>query len=169
LKSAGAENSGVIDRVQLKEAIIANQEKMNVIVEENLPKTNAVVDQVMDTLNSTISGTIQKREFKKALLAFNDENQCELDVDSIVHQVFKDKVSLDRATIRSNMNQNPVIQETAADEPIVNDVLKQLESSSSGELTKSEVTKAIKDAVKNNNVVLTAPELSATVQQIFDQ
>ena len=36
-KSADAENTGVIDRVQLKEAMIANTEKMNSITEESLP------------------------------------------------------------------------------------------------------------------------------------
>ena len=57
---------------------------MIAITEDSLPQTNAVVAQVMDTLNSSNSGTIQKKEFKKALLTFNDENQAELDVDSIV-------------------------------------------------------------------------------------
>ena len=82
--SADADNTGFIDRVQLKEAMIANSVMMNVLTEDILPQTNAVVAQVMETLNSTNSGTIQKRDFKKALLAFNDENQAELDVDSIV-------------------------------------------------------------------------------------
>jgi len=57
-KSADAEITGVIDRIQLKEAMIANKEKMNVITENSLPQTNAVVAQVMETLNSTNSGTI---------------------------------------------------------------------------------------------------------------
>ena len=57
----------MIDRVQLKEAMIANSERMNAITEESLPQTNAVVAHIMDTLNSTNSGTIRKRDFKKAL------------------------------------------------------------------------------------------------------
>ena len=65
--SADALDTGVIDRVQLKEAMIANKEKMIAITEEDLPQTNAVVAQVMDTLNSTNSGTIRKSDFKKAL------------------------------------------------------------------------------------------------------
>ena len=77
---------------------------MIAITEESLPQTNAVVAQVMDTLNSSNSGTIQKKEFKKALLTFNDENQAELDVDSIVKEVFKDKPTLDRSVIRREMN-----------------------------------------------------------------
>ena len=59
-KSADAENTGVIDRVQLKEALIANQEKMNVISEDApLPQTLDAVAYVMDTLNSTNSGIIK--------------------------------------------------------------------------------------------------------------
>ena len=58
-KSADLENYGVIDRVQLKEALIANQEKMNVISEDaSLPQTLDAVAYVMDTLNSTNNGTI---------------------------------------------------------------------------------------------------------------
>ena len=47
---------------------------MIAITEDSLPQTNAVVAQVMETLNSSNSGTIQKKEFKKALLTFNEEN-----------------------------------------------------------------------------------------------
>ena len=42
----------------------------------------------MDNLNSTSSGTIRKRDLKKALLTFNDDNQTELDVDMIVREIF---------------------------------------------------------------------------------
>ena len=91
---------------------------MIAITEESLPQTNAVVAQVMDTLNSSNSGTIQKKEFKKALLTFNDENQAELDVDSIVKEVFKNKPTLVRSVIREKMNQNPDIQDSVAAEPI---------------------------------------------------
>jgi len=72
-KSADSEDTGIIDRVQLKEAMIANKEKMNTITEDNLPQTNAIVAQVMDSLNSTNKGTIRKRDLKKALLTFSDE------------------------------------------------------------------------------------------------
>ena len=51
----------------------------------------------------------------------------------------------------------------------MNDVLKQLESSKSEKLTKSEVVKAIKDAAKENNVVLSAPQVAAAVESIFNQ
>ena len=91
---------------------------MIAITEDSLPQTNAVVAQVMDTLNSSNSGTIQKKEFKKALLTFNDENQAELDVDSIVKEVFKNKPTLVRSVIREEMNQNVDIQDTVAAEPI---------------------------------------------------
>ena len=91
---------------------------MIAFTEDSLPQTNAVVAQVMDTLNSSNSGTIQKKEFKKALLTFNDENQAELDVDSIVKEVFKNKPTLVRSIIREEMNQNVDIQDTVAAEPI---------------------------------------------------
>ena len=82
----------------------------------------------MDTLNSNKSGTIQKRELKRALLTFNDENQAELDVESIVKEVFKDKVALDRSVIRRKMNKNSNIQDTVAAEPIQDQIMRQLES-----------------------------------------
>ena len=43
-------------------------------------------------------------------MTFNDENQAELDVESIVKEVFKDKPNLYRSIIRSKMNQNQDIQ-----------------------------------------------------------
>jgi hypothetical protein len=58
-RSADAETSGVIDRIQLKEAIIANKERINEVIELGQPSSSAIVDQVMDTLNSTSSGKIQ--------------------------------------------------------------------------------------------------------------
>ena len=82
----------------------------------------------MDTLNSNKSGTIQKRELKRALLTFNDENQADLDVESIVKEVFKDKVALDRSVIRRKMNKNSNIQDTVAAEPIQDQIMRQLES-----------------------------------------
>ena len=86
----------------------------------------------MDTLNSSSSGTIRKRDLKKALLTFNDDNQTELDIDLIVREIFTDKPTLDRSVIRSKMNVLPIIQETVAAEPVVNDVLKQFDFSSTG-------------------------------------
>ena len=75
LKSANADNSGVIDRVQLKEAMIANTDKMNAITEETTPpQTNAIVSQVMQALAESSNGLIQKREFKEALLKVADQN-----------------------------------------------------------------------------------------------
>jgi hypothetical protein len=109
LKSANAEKSGMIDRVQLKQALVENQDKVMAITAESLPQTNTVVAHVMDSLNSTNSGTIRKIDFKKALLTFNYENQAELDVDSIVSDVFKDQVSLDRSEIRIEMSSNPLV------------------------------------------------------------
>ena len=142
-KSADAEDTGVIDRVQLKEAMIANSDKMIAITEESLPQTNAVVAHVMDTLNSTNSGTIRKSDFKKALLTFNDENQAELDVDSIVKEVFKNKPTLDRSVIREEMNQNPDIQDTVAAEPIKDQIMRQLEFVSSPSITLKDLNKAV--------------------------
>jgi hypothetical protein len=133
----------VIDRVQLKEAMIANSDNMIAITEESLPQTNAVVAHIMDTLNSSNSGTIQKKEFKKALLTFNDENQAELDVDSIVKEVFKDKATLLRSVIREKMNQHPVIQETVTAVPIQDQIMGQLESVPSASITLKDLNKAV--------------------------
>ena len=72
----------------------------------------------MDSLNSTKSGTIRKSDFKKALHSFNNVNQADLDVDTIVNDVFKDKATLDRSVIREEMNQNADIQDNVAAEPI---------------------------------------------------
>ena len=91
---------------------------MNDISEDFLPQTNAVVAQVMNTLNSTKSGTIQKKDFKKALNTFNVENQADLDIDSIVQEVFKDKVTLDRSIIRKEMKKNLDVQDSITAEPI---------------------------------------------------
>lgn len=61
-KSADAEETGMINRVQLKEAMIANKDKLNMItyIHENipLPQTPDAVAYVMDTLNSINNGTI---------------------------------------------------------------------------------------------------------------
>ena len=152
-KSADAENTGVIDRVQLKEALIANQEQMNVISEDApLPQTLDAVAYVMDTLNSTNNGTIQKKEFKKALVAFNDENQADLDVDSIVKEVFTDKPTLVRSVIREKMNQNPDIQDSVAAEPIQEQIMRQLESIPSSTITLKDLNKAVASVQKENGI-----------------
>jgi Ca2+-binding EF-hand superfamily protein len=124
----------------------------------------------MDTLNSNKSGTIKKSDFKKALLTFNLENQAVLDIDSIVSDVFKDQVSLDRSEIRNEMSSNPTIQDSVQSSyPMINSVLKQLESSASSNITKTEVVKAIKDAAKENHIVLAAPQVAAAMKSIFNQ
>ena len=97
----------------------------------------------METLNSSNSGTIQKKEFKKALLIFNNENQAELDVDSIVKEVFKNKPTLVRSVIREEMNQNVDIQDTVAAEPIQDQIMRQLESISSPSITLKDLNKAV--------------------------
>jgi len=124
LKSANVEQAGTIDRVQLKEAIIANSAKMNAITEETLPETNPVVDPVMNILNSTNDVTIQKKDLKKALLDFNDESPSALDYDSVVNDVFNDKAALDRSAIRQEMNQNQEVQDVAAAEPIQDQIMR---------------------------------------------
>jgi len=72
LKSANADKAGAIDRVQLKEAIIANQAKMNEIIEESLSQANPVVDPVMSALDTTNDGILKKGAFKNALINFNN-------------------------------------------------------------------------------------------------
>ena len=72
----------------------------------------------MDMLNSNSSGVIGKKDFKKALDAFNQQNETELDVDSIVLEVFKEQEIVDRSDIRRELNQNQDIQDLAATEPM---------------------------------------------------
>jgi hypothetical protein len=97
----------------------------------------------METLNSTNSGTIRKRDLKKALLTFNDDNHTELDVDLIVREIFEEKPTLDRSVIRSKMNQNPVIQETVSAEPIQDQIMRQLESIPSSTISIRDLNKAV--------------------------
>jgi Ca2+-binding EF-hand superfamily protein len=47
--------------------------------------------------------------------------------------------------------------------------MKQLDSSSSGIITKSEVTKAIKDTANEKNIVLSSAQVSAAVEQLFNE
>ena len=122
----------------------------------------------METLNSTNSGTIKKREFKKALLAFNDENQAELDVDSIVKEVFKDKPTLDRSVIRQEMNQNSEIQDTVAAEPIQDQIMRQLESIQSPLITLKDLNKAVATVQKENGIQLTQAQTTSLVKSIFN-
>ena len=114
-------------------AMIVNQDKINVVIneQESLQQTNTIVEHVMDTLNSSNSGTISKRDFKRAVMTFTDENYTKLDVDSIVNNVFKDNVALDRSVIRQKMDQNSIIQQAVSVEPIQDQIMKQLESISS--------------------------------------
>ena len=122
----------------------------------------------MDTLNSTKSGTIRKKEFMQALLTFNDENQTELDVDSIVKEVFKDKPTLDRSVIREEMNHNQDIQDTVAAEPIQDQIMRQLESIPSPTITLRDLNKAIASVQKENGIQLTPAQTSSLVKSIFN-
>lgn len=79
---------------------------MNEITGESHPQINPLVDQVMNILNSIKDGTIEKKKVKKALFVTNDKNKTELDINSIVKDLFKDKIDLDRSAIRYWMNQN---------------------------------------------------------------
>ena len=127
---------------------------MNSITEDSdsLPQTNGVVAHIMDTLNSTRSGTIRKSDFKKALNSFNNDNQAYLDVDTIVNDVFKDKPTLDRSVIREEMNQNADIQDIVAAEPIQDQIMRQLESIPSPTITLRDLNKAIDSVQKENGI-----------------
>ena len=142
---------------------------MNIISEDApLPQTIAVVAYVMDTLNSTNNGTIQKNEFKKALLTFNDENKTDLDVDSIVKEVFSDKPTLVRSVIREKMNQNPNIQDSVAAEPIQEQIMRQLESIPSPTITLKDLNKAVAAVQKENGIQLTPAQTTSLVKSIFN-
>jgi hypothetical protein len=68
------------------------------------------------------------------------------------------------------MSSNPTIQDSVpASDPMINSVLKLLESSTSGNITKTEVANAIKDAAKENNIVLAAQQVAAAVESISNQ
>ena len=51
-----------IDRSKLKQALIANEDKM-AILEDGKASVEPIVDQVMEVLNDSSSGDIQKHEF----------------------------------------------------------------------------------------------------------
>ena len=54
-----------------------------------------------------------------------------------------------------------------ASNPIIHNLLKQLESSSSGNLTKNEVMYAIKDAAELNHIVLNNQQIVTAVDSVF--
>jgi len=58
--SADSEDSGIINRVELKEAIIANMDKVSIITDFVNPSNEAVIDQVMKLLDESSSGIISK-------------------------------------------------------------------------------------------------------------
>jgi len=58
--SADSEDSGIINRVELKEAIIANMDKVSIITDFFNPSNEAVIDQVMKLLDESSSGIIYK-------------------------------------------------------------------------------------------------------------
>ena len=129
----------------------------------------------MDMLNSTNSGTIQKRDFKKALINFNEENEAELDVDSIVNDVFKNKpnldrsvASMDRSFIREEMNQNPDIQDSFVAELTQDQIMRQLESIPSGSITLKDLNKALVSVQKENGIQMTPSKVSTLVKSIFN-
>jgi acetyl-CoA carboxylase alpha subunit len=78
-------NQNILDTIVSEPIQAANHDNAALTEESSLPQTNAVVAHVMDSLNSTNSGTISKREFKKAFLTFTDENQTEMDVEAITN------------------------------------------------------------------------------------
>ena len=106
----------------------------------------------METLNSTISGTIKKNDFKKALLTFNLENHAVLNIDLIVSDVFKDQVSLDRSEIRIEMSSNQTVQDSVTAEPVQDQIMMQLESIPTSSITLRDLNKAVA-AVKIQNEI----------------
>ena len=142
---------------------------MNEITDCQLASTSAmVVAQVMDDLNSMKNGTIRKRELKKALLTFNDEYQAEFDVDSIVQEVFKDNVTLDRSIIRREMKKNLDVQDSVTAEPIPDQIMRQLESIPNAIITFQDLNGAIEQVRKENGIFLTQAETSSMVESIFN-
>lgn len=90
----------------MKDAIITNIDKVSIITKGSLPHTNPIISDVMKHLDEINSGTIQKKDLKKALLNYDDNNLTSVDVDSIVNNVFKNNTSLSRSEVRKELNLN---------------------------------------------------------------
>jgi len=52
------------------------------------PKTNPIVSEVMQILDGSASGTIQRREFQEALVEVVSKNQMHLDVEALVEGIY---------------------------------------------------------------------------------
>ena len=85
-----------MNRVQLKEAILKNAEIVQVISTESVAATNPIVEKVMVILDESKSGTIQKKEFQRALAEVADNNEMNLDVNALVELVYDRNPSLSR-------------------------------------------------------------------------
>ena len=105
-KSADANKSGFINKDQLKEAILSNMDKVEMIAESStLPDSNPIVQQIMLTLDDSGSGTIQRLELEQALEEAAESNNIELDVKQIVGSMFNRRSGLNRHIIRQQLNQ----------------------------------------------------------------
>jgi Ca2+-binding EF-hand superfamily protein len=66
-KSADSTSTGKLNRSQIKDAILSNMDKVAIIQDQTLPHINPVLSQIMEILDSSKSGTIEKKELVKAL------------------------------------------------------------------------------------------------------
>lgn len=107
-KSADSEFNGNITRSKLKDAIIANIDKVSVVTAEGTAGTSVgpIVSQVMRILDAVDSGSILKNEFQKAVVEVAYLNKIQLDVAALTESVYQRSSNLQRQSIRLALNQS---------------------------------------------------------------
>jgi len=79
----------------------------------------------MEIIDQSSSGSIPKREFQEALAKVVKENsRDDLDINSIVNDVYERNLKLTRQNIRLALNLNPEIISVNQSEPIEEQVLR---------------------------------------------
>ena len=66
------------------------------------------------------------------------------------------------------MNQNPAIQETVTAEPIQDQIMRQLESVQSQNITLRDLNKAVATVQKENGIQLSPAQTTSLVKSIFN-
>jgi len=84
-----------------------------------------------------------------------------------VKEVFKVKPTLDRSFIREEMNKNSNIQDSVIAEPIQDQIMRQLESIPSQNITIRDLKKAVASVQKENGIQLTPAQTNSLVKSVF--
>ena len=143
-----------IDRSELKQALIVNEDKMT-ILEEGKASVEPVVDQVMELLNDSSSGDIQRHEFSQALFEVAQRNKIHLDLGGIVEAVYQDRNALPRASLRHGLVENQQFIPAIVTEGIEDQVLRHLEAVDEGVITATDLTEAISKVQRENGATMT--------------